>query len=70
MIRTVLGDISPNNLGFCDAHDHVLIHGGVGVIKNADLDVSDREKGLVIFTPNLGWTRSRLPIFKASVPPR
>lgn len=43
MIRTVLGDIEPDELGFCDAHDHVLIRGGVGVVKNPDLDVSDRD---------------------------
>lgn len=43
MIRTVLGDIAPADLGFCNAHDHVLIRGGVGVLKNPGLDISDRE---------------------------
>jgi predicted metal-dependent phosphotriesterase family hydrolase len=43
VIRTVLGDIEPGELGFCDAHDHVLISGGVGVVKTPDLDISDRD---------------------------
>lgn len=43
IVRTVLGDISPTELGFCDAHDHVLIRGGVGVVKTPDLDISSRQ---------------------------
>lgn len=43
MIRTVTGDIHPEQLGFCDAHEHVLIRGGLGVVKTPALDISDRE---------------------------
>lgn len=43
MIRTVLGDIHPDHLGFCDAHDHVLIRGGLGVARNPDLGIGSVE---------------------------
>lgn len=43
MIRTVLGDVAPSGLGFCDAHDHLLIRGGVGVLRNPDLAIDDVE---------------------------
>ncbi|HZA00113.1 MAG TPA: hypothetical protein VE575_15235 [Acidimicrobiales bacterium] len=41
MIRTVLGDVPPSELGFCHAHEHVLIRGGLGVMKNPDLGIGD-----------------------------
>jgi len=35
-VRTVLGDISPQELGVCNAHDHVLRSGGEEVKEDAD----------------------------------
>ncbi len=44
MIRTVLGDIAPENLGFCQCHEHLYIHKG----KSFDVNSS-----LCIDTPDL-----------------
>jgi predicted metal-dependent phosphotriesterase family hydrolase len=41
VIRTVLGDVEPGALGFCHAHDHVLIGDGLGARRNPDLLISD-----------------------------
>jgi len=35
-IRTVLGDISPQELGVCDSHEHLIRSGGEEVRENAD----------------------------------
>lgn len=52
MIRTVLGDIPGPALGFCHAHDHVLIGPGLGTTANPDLlidDVGDAIEEVEIF---------------------
>ncbi len=41
MIRTVLGDIGRSALGFCHAHEHVLIRAGIGTRDNPDLLIDD-----------------------------
>jgi phosphotriesterase-related protein len=45
-IRTLLGDISPQELGVCNAHDHILRSGGEEVKEDADfmLDSVDASK--------------------------
>ena len=43
MIRTVLGDIAPSALGFCHAHEHVLIRASIGTRDNPDLLIDDVE---------------------------
>lgn len=42
VVRTVLGDIDAASLGFCSAHDHVLIGDGLGARLNPDLLIDDR----------------------------
>ncbi|MDR6551055.1 hypothetical protein [Paenibacillus qinlingensis] len=37
MVRTVLGDIPAEQLGIVYAHEHLIIQGGLGVMKNKDL---------------------------------
>lgn len=37
LIRTVLGDIAPQDLGVCLAHEHLIIDGGIPKIINPDL---------------------------------
>ncbi|MBA2607936.1 MAG: phosphotriesterase-related protein, partial [Actinobacteria bacterium] len=41
VVRTVLGDVDPSALGFCSAHDHVLIGDGLGARANPDLLIDD-----------------------------
>lgn len=41
VVRTVLGDIDPGDLGFCHAHDHLLIGAGIGTAANPDLLIDD-----------------------------
>jgi predicted metal-dependent phosphotriesterase family hydrolase len=41
VIRTVLGDIAPSSLGFCHAHEHVLIRASIGTRENPDLLIDD-----------------------------
>lgn len=43
MIRTVLGDIRAEDLGFCHAHEHVLIRPSIGTRDNPDLLIDDVE---------------------------
>jgi len=48
MIRTVLGDIPPENLGVCYAHEHIIIDASYTTDKNPeflldDVDVASRE---------------------------
>ena len=43
MIRTVLGDVAPDDLGLCHAHDHVLIGDGLGARREPDLLIDDVE---------------------------
>jgi predicted metal-dependent phosphotriesterase family hydrolase len=38
-VRTVLGDIPADELGFCSSHDHVLIGDGLGTRSNPDLRI-------------------------------
>jgi phosphotriesterase-related protein len=47
VVRTVLGDIDASTLGFCSAHDHVLIGDGLGARANPDLLVDDLDAALV-----------------------
>lgn len=47
MIRTVLGDIPPDALGACHAHDHVLIRDGLGTRVDPDLLIDDVERAVV-----------------------
>ncbi len=46
MIRTVLGDIAPEELGLCHAHDHVLIGDGIGARANPELLIDDIDKAV------------------------
>jgi 5-phospho-D-xylono-1,4-lactonase len=41
VIRTVLGDIDSDSLGFCHAHEHVLIQASIGTGDNPDLLIDD-----------------------------
>ncbi|HLJ67822.1 MAG TPA: aryldialkylphosphatase [Chloroflexota bacterium] len=43
-VRTVTGDIDSSDLGVCDAHEHVLIVGGIPVLLDKDFLLDDREK--------------------------
>jgi len=45
-IRTVLGDISPEKLGICYAHEHLIIDHGVATDKEPDFLLSDVEKAV------------------------
>lgn len=36
MARTVLGDVPAEQLGIVYAHEHLIIQGGLGVMKNKD----------------------------------
>ena len=47
VVRTVLGDIDASTLGFCSAHDHVLIGDGLGARANPELLVDDLDAALV-----------------------
>jgi 5-phospho-D-xylono-1,4-lactonase len=41
VVRTVLGDIDPSQLGVTYAHEHLVIDGGRPVLMNPDFDLSD-----------------------------
>lgn len=43
-IKTVLGEISPEALGFTDIHDHVFKSGGMEVIEDKDFGIESIEK--------------------------
>jgi len=43
-VRTVLGDIEPDQLGITYAHEHLVIDGGRPVQMQADFDLSDVER--------------------------
>lgn len=43
-IKTVKGPISPDQLGFCDIHDHLWKYGGMEVIEDADFGIDSIEK--------------------------
>jgi predicted metal-dependent phosphotriesterase family hydrolase len=44
LVRTVLGDIAPEQLGVTYAHEHLVIDGGRPVQMHADFDLSDIDK--------------------------
>ena len=44
IVRTVLGDIAPSDLGVTYAHEHLVIDGGSPVAMNPDFDLSDLER--------------------------
>jgi len=50
LIRTVLGDIPPGQLGFCHAHDHVLIGPNVATDHNPDLLIDDVDEAIAEVT--------------------
>ncbi|MFC4776279.1 phosphotriesterase [Paenibacillus sp. GCM10023252] len=39
-VRTVLGDVPADQLGIVYAHEHLIIQGGLGVMKNKDLQLN------------------------------
>jgi phosphotriesterase-related protein len=43
-VRTVLGDVAPAELGMVYSHEHLIISGGLGVMKNSDLRLDSLEK--------------------------
>ncbi|WP_078382475.1 phosphotriesterase family protein [Sutcliffiella halmapala] len=46
VVRTVLGDIPHDELGIVYAHEHLIIQGGLGVMKNSDLRLNSVEKAV------------------------
>lgn len=46
VIRTVLGDISPETLGVCYAHEHVIIEAGWVTAQNPDFLLADADKAV------------------------
>ena len=44
VVRTVLGDIDPSELGVTYAHEHVVIDGGRAVLLEPDFDLSDVDR--------------------------
>jgi predicted metal-dependent phosphotriesterase family hydrolase len=46
VVRTVLGDVDPVELGFCSSHDHVLIGDGLGARGNPELLIDDVEEAV------------------------
>lgn len=59
VVRTVLGDIDPAQLGIVDCHDHLIIDGGPAVARDPDLrldDVVDAAAELVEFGRHGGGT--------------
>lgn len=46
IVRTVLGDLDPLELGFCSSHDHVLIGDGLGARGNPDLLIADLDEAV------------------------
>jgi len=49
--RTVLGDISPDELGIVYAHEHLVIHGGRPVQLFPDFELADVEKAVAELAP-------------------
>jgi predicted metal-dependent phosphotriesterase family hydrolase len=49
--RTVLGDISPDELGIVYAHEHLVIHGGRPVQLFPDFDLADVDKAVAELAP-------------------
>jgi len=45
-VRTVLGDIPKDELGIVYAHEHLIIQGGLGVMKKSDLRLDSIEKAV------------------------
>ncbi|MFK7692129.1 phosphotriesterase [Paenibacillus sp. HJGM_3] len=45
-VRTVLGDVPAEELGIVYAHEHLIIQGGLGVMKNKDLHLNSVEKAI------------------------
>lgn len=43
-VRTVLGDIAPEEMGITYAHEHLVIDGGRPVLMHADFDLSDVDR--------------------------
>lgn len=43
-VRTVLGDVEPEQLGMVYSHEHLFIGGGLGVMKNSDLALNSVDK--------------------------
>lgn len=46
VVRTVLGDVPAAELGIVYAHEHLIIQGGLGVMKKADLRLNSIEKAV------------------------
>ncbi|MDU0202160.1 phosphotriesterase family protein [Paenibacillus sp. MAH-36] len=46
-VRTVLGDIPLDQLGIVYAHEHLIIQGGLGVMKNKDLQLNRIEAAVL-----------------------
>jgi phosphotriesterase-related protein len=46
MIRTVLGDIDPADLGVCQAHEHVIIDDSVATLKFPHIHLPSVENGI------------------------
>ncbi|MBM7621207.1 phosphotriesterase-related protein [Bacillus tianshenii] len=46
VVRTVLGDIPKDELGIVYAHEHLIIQGGLGVMKKSDLKLDSIEKAV------------------------
>jgi 5-phospho-D-xylono-1,4-lactonase len=47
VVRTVLGDIPSSDLGIVYAHEHLIIEGGLGVMKKSDLRLNSVEKAIL-----------------------
>jgi 5-phospho-D-xylono-1,4-lactonase len=43
-VRTVLGDIPPEQLGACDSHEHLIIDGGFPCLENPDFRLADVDR--------------------------
>ncbi|MDN4076014.1 phosphotriesterase family protein [Fictibacillus terranigra] len=46
IVRTVLGDIPSTELGIVYAHEHLIIQGGLGVMKKSDLRLDSIDKSI------------------------
>ena len=44
MIHTICGELAPEELGFCQSHEHLLLSKGVSFIRNPSLLMDDEEK--------------------------
>jgi phosphotriesterase-related protein len=47
MIRTVLGDIDPDQLGVCYAHEHLIIDPSVATLRYPDFRLESVENGVL-----------------------